>query len=131
MVQAQAAWPDVAVKTAFLDKIDSTESEATEAELKAGLYSMFRPGQEEQHGQLADRILQSLPQVDTDRHQDFVEDYVDYILPGLCTNKSVERLADNIRDRGGLGLIATKALMVMHQEDQRCVEMAAKQSGGL
>ena len=131
LLTAQAAWPDVSKKAAFLDQVDDTDGGATSAQLKAMILKMYPAGQENKHRQHADRILDSLPHLDVERDQDFVEDYVNFILPGLCTAESVGRLANSINDRGELGLIATKALQVAHQEDQRCMDMAARQLGGV
>ncbi len=90
---------------------------------------MFPPGQEALHRQLGDRILQSLLRLDVERDQDFINDYVHTILPALCSDDSVDKLAKLIGNRAELGLIATKGLRETHQEDQRCMAMAALQRG--
>jgi aminopeptidase N len=127
LLTAQAAWPDISVKDKYLGQVYDTTDSATSAELKAMILKMFPSGQESLLREAADGILESLLRLDAERDQDFIEDYVRDLLPALCSSESVARLAGSIDDRGSLGLIATKALRVAHQEDQRCLAMAAKQ----
>ena len=131
MITIAAADPDAAVKTSYLDDIDNIGSEKTSAMLKYSMWSMFPPGQENIHQQFGERILSGLPALDQSRDQSLVGTYVYSVLPALCTSQSVSQLADSIRDRGKLGLIATKALKVAHQNDQRCVAMAGRQLGSI
>ena len=131
LITMAAAWPEAAAKTRHLDLIEDIEGDYTSATLKASMWSMFPVGQEDIHRQFGPRILRELPVLDKARDQNLIEVYVGTILPGLCTAESVKQLANSINDRGALGLIATKALRVAHQKDQRCVAMAARQLGGL
>jgi aminopeptidase N len=131
LLTAQAAWPDISIKEKYLGRVYDATDSANSAALKAMILNMFPPGQESLHDQAAEGILEALLHLDVERDQDFIEDYVRDLLPALCNSDSVARLNGSIDDRGSLGLIATKALRVAHQEDQRCVAMAAKQLGGL
>lgn len=131
MITIAAAWPDAAIKDRYLDAIKNIESEQTSAMLKASMLSMFPTGQEQIHQQFGARILSGLPALDKARDQDLIGVYVETILPALCTPESVSQLANSMNDRGTLGLIASKALRVSHQKDQRCLAMAARQFGGI
>ena len=122
-----AAWPEADVKASYLDAIDDVEGSETSAMLKASMWQMFANGQESIHRGLGQRILQALPRLDKLRDQKLVGAYVWSLLPALCTAESVQALASAFADRESLGLIAIKALRVSHQEDQRCVAMAARE----
>jgi aminopeptidase N len=130
LLAVTASQPDPAIKSAYLDLIEDSASGKMSMQLKASMRWMFLAGQEDLLEQYAERILSFLPEMDSSRDQDLVSAYSRSLLPALCTPESVQRLARAIADRGALGLGATKSLRITHQEDQRCVDMAARQLAG-
>jgi aminopeptidase N len=131
LIALDASLPEASAKARHLDNIEDLDGDLSSAQLKASMHWMFPPGQEALHQQFGARILGSLPELDRERDQDLVGTLTSSILPTLCTPDSVLQLSASIRDRGALSLGSTKDLRVSHQEDQRCMDMAQRQFGGL
>jgi hypothetical protein len=47
------------------------------------------------------------------------------MIPKLCREESVSRLAQAVENHGDINPILLRALKVAHQEDARCLRMAA------
>jgi len=131
LIALDASLPVAAAKARHLDNIEDVDGDLSSAQLKSSMYWMFPPGQEALHQQFGPRILGNLPELDRERDQDLMGTLTGSILPVLCTPDSVRQLSASIRDRGTLSLGSTKDLRVSHQEDQRCMDMAQRQFGGL
>jgi aminopeptidase N len=50
-----------------------------------------------------------------------MRDYAGAMIPATCTAQSVQRLADAAAANPNLSAGTRRALLVAHQEDQRCV----------
>jgi len=52
--------------------------------------------------------------------------YAGNLIPATCNEASVKRLSKTIKDSSNLSNISMRALLVTHQEDERCVLIANK-----
>ena len=69
--------------------------------------------------------LQSLASLDKTAGPVYMRSYASNLIPASCTPASVQRLADAIAQFKELSVGSRRALLVRHEEDQRCVAIKA------
>lgn len=124
-VAAQAARPDAKVKQEWLAKIGDTQTKLPFSRIRTAMFSLYPSSQVALNEQTAAARLAQLPVLDKSAGPVFMRDYASAMIPATCTAASVQRLADTAAANPGLNAGTRRALLVAHQEDQRCVDMRA------
>ncbi|MTW09468.1 aminopeptidase N [Pseudoduganella eburnea] len=122
-VAAQAARPDAKVKQEWLAKIGDQQTKLPFSRIRAAMHSLYPSTQVALNEQSAAERLAQLPALDKSAGPVFMRDYAGAMIPATCTAASVQRLADAAAANPDLSAGTRRALLVAHQEDQRCVSM--------
>jgi len=120
-VAAQAARPDAKVKQEWLDKIGDTQTKLPFSRIRSAMNALYPSAQVALSEQSAAARLAQLPALDKSAGPVFMRAYSATMIPATCTAHSVQRLADTAAANPGLSDGTRRALLVAHQEDQRCV----------
>ncbi|KQV44835.1 aminopeptidase N [Duganella sp. Root336D2] len=120
-VAAQAARPDAKVKQEWLAKIGDTQSKLPFSRIRTAMHALYPSSQVALNEQSAAARLAQLAQLDKSAGPVFMRDYAGAMIPATCTAASVQRLADSAQANPGLSAGTRRALLVAHQEDQRCL----------
>jgi len=120
-VAAQAARPDAKVKQEWLDKIGDTQTKLPFSRIRSAMNALYPSAQVALSEQSAATRLAQLPALDKSAGPVFMRAYSATMIPATCTAHSVQRLADTAAANPGLSDGTRRALLVAHQEDQRCV----------
>ncbi len=120
-VAAQAARPDAKVKQEWLDRIGDTQTKLPFSRIRTAMFSLYPSAQVALNEQSAAARLAQLPQLDKSAGPVFMRAYGGSMIPATCNAHSVQRLADTAAANPGLSDGTRRALLVAHQEDQRCV----------
>jgi aminopeptidase N len=120
-VTAQAVRPDPQVKQEWLAKIGDLQTKLPFSRIRAAMHSLYPSSQVALNEQSAAARLAQLPLLDKSAGPVFMRDYASAMIPATCTEQSVQRLADAAAANPGLSAGTRRALLVAHQEDQRCV----------
>ena len=118
---AQAVRPDAKVKAAWLDQIHSIKPDLPFPKLRRVIGNLYTSEQADLVEQTADEILANLPSLDAKKGPIFMRSYAGSLIPATCNEASVKRLKKMIKDNPNLSNISMRALLVTHQEDERCV----------
>ena len=120
-VAAQAARPDPQVKQEWLARIGDPQTKLPFSRLRSAMHALYPSTQVALNEQSAAARLAQLPLLDKSAGPVFMRDYAGVMIPATCTAHSVQRLADAAAANPGLSAGTRRALLVAHQEDQRCV----------
>ena len=121
---AEAARPEEGNKRSWLDRIRDPAADLSLARRRAVMWNLFPPNQYLLQAALFADILGSLPRVGEQHEDAFLSSY-GAMIPKLCREESVSRLAQAVENHGDINPILLRALKVAHQEDARCLRMAA------
>jgi len=121
---AEAARPGEANKRLWLERLRDPEADLSLARRRALMGALFPSVQYAQQAALAGDILDSLPAVGRSHEDAFLLSY-GALIPRLCREDGVARLADAVRRYADINPILLRALRIAHQEDVRCLSMAA------
>ncbi len=122
-IAATAARPDAASKAKWLRAIREGEEGYSPAELLVAVRNLFPPQQTALRATFADELLELLPHVSARHDQYFVNIYSLYLLPELCREDNVARLARMLEGSAELQVPARNALVRAHENELRCVAM--------
>jgi len=120
-VAAQVARPDAKVKQEWLAKIGDQQTKLPFSRIRTAMHSMYPSTQVALNEQSAAERLAQLPVLDKSAGPVFMRDYAGAMIPATCTAASVQRLADAAAANPNLSAGTRRALLVAHQEDERCV----------
>jgi len=122
-VAAQVARPDAKVKQEWLEKIGDQQTKLPFSRIRTAMHSLYPSTQVALNEQSAAARLAQLPVLDKSAGPVFMRDYAGAMIPATCTAASVQRLADAAAANPNLSAGTRRALLVAHQEDERCVSM--------
>ncbi|MBV1910235.1 MAG: aminopeptidase N [Kangiellaceae bacterium] len=125
-IASRVVRPNMKNKQKWLDKIHGNNAELPFSKLRVAIYNLYTSEQTELEEQTAEQILNSLPLMDKEKGVVFMRTYASVLIPATCSMKSVKRLEKLINQGVKLSNITKRALLVTHQEDQRCVNIANK-----
>jgi aminopeptidase N len=120
-VAARAARPDAKVKQEWLATIGDLHTKLPFSRIRTAMHSLYPATQVALNEQTAAERLAQLPLLDKTAGPVFMRDYAGTLIPATCTPASVQRLADAAAALPDLSAGTRRALLVAHQEDQRCV----------
>ena len=120
-VAAQAARPDAKVKQEWLARIGDQQTKLPFSRIRTAMHSLYPSTQVALNELTAAERLAQLPLLDKSAGPVFMRDYAGAMIPATCTPASVQRLADAAAANPELSAGTRRALLVAHQEDQRCV----------
>ena len=118
---AQVARPEPQVKQEWLAKVNDLHTKLPFSRIRAAMHSLYPSAQVALNEQTAAERLAALPELDKKAGPVFMRDYAGALIPATCTAASVQRLADAAAAHPELSAGTRRALLVAHQEDQRCV----------
>ena len=113
--------PDAKVKAQWLANIQAPHSTIPFAKLRTAMGAMYPSEQVALAEQTAKQRIQSLSAIDQAQGPVFMRSYAADMIPASCTAASVERLANAIKHQKDLSVGTKRALLVAHQEDERCL----------
>ncbi|WP_028101477.1 aminopeptidase N [Pseudoduganella violaceinigra] len=120
-VAAQVARPEAQVKQEWLAKIGDQQSKLPFSRLRTAMHGLYPSSQVALNEQSAAARLAQLPLLDKSAGPVFMRDYAGAMIPATCTAASVQRLAEAAAAYPELSAGTRRALLVAHQEDQRCL----------
>ena len=120
-VAAQVVRPDPQVKQDWLAKIGDLQTKLPFSRIRTAMHSLYPSSQVALNEQTAAARLAQLPVLDKSAGPVYMRAYASVMIPATCTGESVQRLADAAAANPGLSAGTRRALLVAHQEDQRCV----------
>jgi aminopeptidase N len=124
LLTAQAARPDAANKTAWLQELQTPESLTGLSRQRAVLAGLFPANQTELQVQALDPILQSLPVLSHNVDPYFMTSYVKSLLPPICTAESVDRMRSALEQSSDqLDSTALRFLREAQQADEECLAL--------
>ena len=87
------------------------------------LRSLYPPSQRYLMAPEAPALLARLPEFNTERDILFGRYLSRYLVPQLCNQDNVDRLATAIADNPAANPAFRRALLIAHQEDERCIKI--------
>mgnify|MGYP006188412863 CR=1 FL=1 len=123
LLMAQATRPSATVKEEWLRHLFARESTYKLTELRAVMTELFPANQLPLFDRYSGHILAALPQLASEKEERFIALFTRNLLPATCSTESVNALHSAISDYANLSPSLDKALLIAHQEDQRCVAM--------
>ncbi|HET6565667.1 MAG TPA: M1 family aminopeptidase, partial [Xanthomonadales bacterium] len=128
LLMAEAARPNAANKSLWLEELQSPESLTGLSRQRAVLAGLFPANQTELQIQALDSILQSLPALSHKVDPYFMTHYVKGLLPPMCRPASVEKMQQALEQASSeLDSTALRFLREAHQADQECLALRAMQ----
>ncbi|UCC14124.1 MAG: aminopeptidase N [Gammaproteobacteria bacterium] len=121
---AESAKPLESIKRTWLERIRDHGSGLSLAQRRAAMNTIFPASQRELHAVFADEIVDSLTQVGRQNEDAFLNSYGN-LIPRLCRQENVERLWTAIEEQSDMNPLLYKALRIAHQEEERCLAIAA------
>jgi len=124
-IKARAARPDFASKKAWFDKIVDPATKMSLGELRAAMGTFHPRTQLALRGRFVEPFFRGLPALIEAKDGDFLDDYLKYMLPVLCTPASVEAFDAYFAKTPPTKPVALRALRDARQEEERCVKIRA------
>ena len=118
---AEVVRPDPQVKQEWLGKITDLQTKLPFSRIRTVMHNLYPSSQTALSEQSAAARLAQLPELDKKAGPVFMRDYASAMIPSACTADSVARLAAVAEQHKDLSAGTRRALLVAHQEDQRCV----------
>jgi len=122
-IATQAAAPSIENKTRWLDAVRDSESNLSLKRRRSIMDWLFPEYQWQERAALAENILSSLEQVGQTHEDAFLTSYGG-LIPRLCREDNVSRLAQTQEAHPDLHPILMKRLRIALQEDQRCLAIS-------
>ncbi|WDD98859.1 aminopeptidase N [Thalassomonas actiniarum] len=123
---ARVIVPDAKVKAAWLEKIQSGNSDLPFSKLRTAMNGLYPAEQNQLAEQTAQQRLATLAQMDKDNNPVFMRSYARRLIPATCSEASVKRLDVAIENSAALSAGTQRRLLEAHQEDQRCLTIKNK-----
>lgn len=125
-IAAEAVRPDAEMKKSWLEKIHNPKAKLPFSKIRQAMNNLYPSEQNELLEQVAEELLAKLAIIDNERDPIFMRSYAENLIPATCSNASVRRLKMAIDNNKNLSNITRRALLVAHQEDERCVLIGNK-----
>jgi len=113
--------PDAKVKAEWLATIGDLQTKLPFSRIRTAMFGLYPAEQGALAEQSAGARLDSLAQVDQAAGPVYMRAYAAALIPASCTPDSVARLQAAVASQTGLSAGTRRALLVTHQEDERCV----------
>jgi len=126
-LRAEASTPNITKKKSLLDDLLRNQS-LSHARTRSILKGFFPANQAELRGEFESGFYSKLPGMVKTRDPEFLEEYVENMLPARCSPESVKGLTGFLKSAGSLPPVVTKPLKIGRQEDERCVRVRKKAS---
>ncbi|MEX2365565.1 MAG: ERAP1-like C-terminal domain-containing protein, partial [Pseudohongiellaceae bacterium] len=120
---AEAIRPLAEIKQTWLDTIIDSPDTYKLATLRSTMGYLFPAEQRDLMDQFATRMMQVIPDINASATQEYMGEYVNYLIPATCSPQSVERLAAANAQFAGFQPLIVKAYRIARQRDQRCVNI--------
>ena len=124
-IAAAAVRPDAAVKAQWLASVTDLKTPLPFSRIRAAMTNLYPSEQSALDETTAAARLQTLAALDRTAGPVYMRSYAVSLIPATCTPASVQRLAGAIAEYKELSVVSRRALLVQHQEDQRCVAIKA------
>jgi len=125
-IASQAVRPSISNKNHWLNIIHDLKSSLPFSKTRTAMGNLYTSEQVELEEQTAEIILSKLAQMDKERGLVFMRSYSYSLIPATCTETSVRRLKKAIDESSELSSLTRRALLVAHQEDERCIRIGDK-----
>ena len=132
-LSANISAPNAAVKAKWLAVIQSNNHTFGKngkavpfAKLRTAMSAMYSTEQLSLSKLTANQRISSLAKIDKNNGPIFMRSYAGTLIPALCSEQSVHRLAKAIKTQTTLSAGTRRALLIKHQEDERCLMMKSK-----
>jgi len=113
--------PDAKVKAEWLATIGDLQTKLPFSRIRTAMFALYPAEQGALAEQTASQRLDSLAAVDKAAGPVYMRAYAAALIPSACTPASVARLQAAVSAQTDLSAGTRRALLVEHQEDQRCV----------
>jgi aminopeptidase N len=126
-IRVEAAKPDIDVKRNVIADAANKESDTPYAMQRLSLRGLFPPGQEHLHEMFAGEILQTILSNEQDPDPGYymrARGFASYLIPNLCTEASVARLAAAVGTHERSRASIRDYLIERHEDDALCVARA-------
>jgi aminopeptidase N len=120
-IAAAVIRPDAKVKAEWLANIGDLQTKLPFSKIRTAMGAMYPPGQSALGELSAVQRLATLAQVDHAAGPVYMRAYAASMIPASCSPASVQRLQAEIVKSQDLSAGTRRALLVTHQEDERCV----------
>jgi len=120
-LSAAVVQPDAKVKAEWLANIGDLQTKLPFSKVRRAMESLYAPEQGALSELSAAPRLAQLGQIDKAAGPVFMRAYANTMIPANCTPASVQRLQGAIGKLKDLSAGTRRALLVTHQEDERCV----------
>ncbi|GAA6172126.1 aminopeptidase N [Colwellia sp. KU-HH00111] len=117
---AQVIAPVAQVKVDWLAKIQQKNSDMPFSKLRTAMSALYPSEQNHLSEQSATQRINLLSEIDQHNGPVFMRSYSS-LIPATCSEQSVARLAQALKDFSGLSAGTKRSLLIKHQEDKRCV----------
>jgi len=118
---ATVVQPDAKVKAEWLAQITDPQTKLPFSKIRRAMENMYPAEQGALSELSANQRLAQLAQVDKAAGPVFMRSYANMMIPASCTPASVQRLQAAVGKLKDLSAGTRRALLVTHQEDERCV----------
>jgi len=113
--------PDAKVKAEWLANIADLQTKLPFSKIRRAMENMYPAEQGALNELSASQRLAQLGQIDKAAGPVFMRSYANMMIPAACTPASVQRLQVAVGKLKDLSAGTRRALLVAHQEDERCV----------
>ncbi len=124
-IEARSARPDYASKKIWFDKIGDPATKMSLGELRAAMGTFHPRTQLVVRERFVEPFFRGLPALIEAKDGDFLDDYMKYMLPVLCTTASVDNFDAYLKKSPPSKPVALRALRDARQEEERCVKIRA------
>ena len=124
-IAATTVRPDAALKAQWLTTATDLKTTLPFSRIRVAMGNLFTAEQSALAETSAAARLQNLASLDKTAGPVYMRSYASNLIPASCTPASVQRLADAIAQFKELSVGSRRALLVRHEEDQRCVAIKA------
>ena len=122
-ITTRAARPDPASKKEWFERLADPKSAESLGDLRAAMADFYPRTQMDLREGFLRPFLQTLPELDALKGEDFLDDYGRTMIPALCTPESAAALGDYLSKTPPTKPILLRALRDARQEDERCVKV--------
>ncbi|MDZ4677508.1 MAG: aminopeptidase N [Oligoflexia bacterium] len=122
-IYSDAAKPDRTKKKEWFEKITAKPNEIPLNQARFAMNGLFPPDQANLKAEFADAFFTVLPKINNEFSPDFQETFASTLAPNLCTQESAKKLENYLDSKPTLTPVILKELLVVQQEDERCVKV--------
>ena len=127
-IAAKAIRPDTAQKQYWMDQFASEKPDYPFSKLRVAMGNLYPSTQANLQEQTADSVIATLAEMDKTKGPVFMRSYAGNLIPSLCTESNEARLTKAIEQNPDLSERTKRALLSIHQSNQRCLTIAKKMS---